>query len=128
MLYIIAIKLGRSLQKLIGNEELLTFGTSRKQGLKLHLIFFLNWIITVPQTTCYKDIVCLNFGLLEPHRGVDLRCKKITSGLYSLSHLFIPPKNCQIEPGNTMQKSLFMSTPIPILYAALFLVKNGRCL
>ena len=58
---------------LIGNEELLIFWESRKQGLKLHLIFlFLNWL-TVPQTTCYKDIVCLNFGLLAPHRGVDLR-------------------------------------------------------
>ena len=69
MLYIIAITLGQSLQNLIVNEELLTFGKSRE----MHLIFFFkNWL-TVPQTTCYKDIVCLNFGLLAPHRGVDLR-------------------------------------------------------
>ena len=40
MLYIIAIELGQSLQNLIDNEELLTFGTSRKQGLKLHHILF----------------------------------------------------------------------------------------
>ena len=31
MLYIIAIKLGQSLQDCFGNEELLTFGTSRNK-------------------------------------------------------------------------------------------------